>query len=182
MVAVLCFLIAVTQAPLHASHIGLWSEWSSTLRCSFQSDPPGLLALYVVHHAPVQAAGSRFRLEPSADLTMVYQSETLHLGYAQGNLRDGVEIHYGTCLQGDYLVATVIYLADGNSAPCSYVTVAPHPDVASGEPEVWNCAEGWVPDGFVTKIYVVKGGNCPGWCFASPTENTTWGAIKALYQ
>ena len=153
--------------------------------CSIDGSSPGPVTVYMLIRYPQDVGKVRFRVVPSPGLHMEYLSEVINALTWTGNTQDGIEVDFEACLGGERLVATIMYNFVGTSEPCSYLEFAPHPSATSGSAEVWDCrASYWKIPGRIRRLYVKNECDMSAyWCIlGTPTEETTWGAIKALYE
>jgi hypothetical protein len=142
----------------------------------------GVMEVYVVYDGRlwIISAGG-FRVRSGEGFTGVYLGETVDGGLLTlGNTQDGLAMS-GINQDGPVLLATIRYMTDGTSAPCSHLEVVEHPEYGSI----------WVTD--LDKVYSLPDPgpllvNVPWpddscvWCVSpNPVETTTWGGVKALY-
>jgi hypothetical protein len=97
---------------------------------------------------------------------------------AIGGSQTGIAIAYGACLAAPIHVLTIQYFASGITPPCCYYPVVPDPNLPSGQIEVVDCAE---------TIVFATGGvgiiNPDATCDCDvPTQDTTWGKVKSIFQ
>jgi hypothetical protein len=97
-------------------------------------------------------------------------------GEVLGTTETGVTIGYGSCKTGTFWIITALYYVTA-AEPCCHWTVVADPYVPSGKIDIADC------DYHLT--YATGGGaivNATEACNCDvPTENTTWGKVKALY-
>lgn len=190
-----CALLLLGPAVLNAqieSSIVVWGNPDDPL-CEI-ADVPGERTVYVVHRFNPGMNAARFKIESGPGITMTYVSEVHYFASTVGNTQDGISVCYGTCTLGNQLIASITYLAYGTSSQCSRVHVVPHPSAQTVEAIKCN--------GVATRTYVedlvishAGTGGCGcgdthGFagtaqvfgCLPVAVENTTWGAIKALYR
>ena len=182
---VVMILVATTSTQLRAQSIEatitLSSDPSAT-SCTLVDNQEGLLNIYVLNEIPLGLVSSSFRVASSAGFNADYMSETIHMLFHTGDLRTGIEITYAYCASGTVLLATMTYMGHGNSEPCAYLEVLPHPDSFSGSIEVMNCAFDTFRGGTLGPLLVNPvSSQCAPWCVVS-VQSSTWGAVKALYR
>lgn len=173
------------------SWTSLWVTWNCHDRwCQECVIAPGtgLFRVYVTHEFPRATIGVRFRLVADPGLNFTYLSEMIQLddtyihGYS-GNTQDGITIDCTYDRGWDpldryrVLLATVDYFATVAPEECAALRFASHPDADSGSIEIQGYDFVWRPPTYIFDLEVFP---CGGWC-AWATENSTWGAIKALY-
>jgi hypothetical protein len=155
-------------------------------------DKVQLRTLRIFHKLNNGMIGSRFKLLADPGVPLTYVSETFHTATASGNTQEGITLCYGSCLGGDLLLVSVDYMAYGTSEGCKQIRLVPHPDAETVDAVRCDL----VPVGtYVGDLYLIAapgGCGCPpehGFpgvpeffgCGPTPTRETTWGAIKALY-
>jgi hypothetical protein len=181
-----------------AGRIGI-SVDEATLDCDLTDIASGVATLYVVHDLCPGSSGSRLRLETSPGFTGSLISEIHPFPATIGDAFSGVSITYGACLASPVVLLVLNYQFYGTSSTCSYVRVIAHPLSPDQRIEVWDCEHTpnrmiphpgglhvnryvpptfyWCPDGDEGDI---PGCNpIPG---TVPTNASTWGQIKALYE
>ena len=193
-------------AAAQGGYIGVFENPQGS-DCDLQDTFPAVRQFYVVHHAAASGArGSRFRVVQGGGALLIFLTETPAFTLFEGSAEPGLTVCYNACYTSPVLVTTLIYFGQGLSLPCSYISVEAHPEALSGRVEKLDC------DGAVLSISgftsPLNGGvSCP--CFVSPlsqdknaepstkaprkpgsfplcqpvpTEASTWGRIKALYE
>jgi hypothetical protein len=181
--------LATAVAPAMAQYgtLGVYSE-PSGCNCNVYDTLPGnLVSVYVVHRGMVQGLqGVRFIVAGGGGMTMTYlaQSKVGPPLEITGNIVDGYNVSYGSCLTGNLLIMEIVYLGTATSATCSWLDVAAAPSSSTGQVEGWDCDGGVVTVGG-ERTPVNPDATCacemPG-CQPVPVEGTTWGGIKALYR
>ena len=151
------------------------------------ADPAGLSCtlgmtttlVYVVHFNTAAATACQFALEAPAGLTHL---ATIAGGtnLLLGNALTGAGVSYGMCRQGPIYVAMVMY-SGAVTTPCDLISVVADP---SANPPGIYMADCSTPNPVAFEITtsgsaVFSDGSCD--CNV-PTEDTSWGQIKALYQ
>lgn len=146
-----------------------------------------LVEVYVVHRDIVTGLrGVRFIVTGGGGMTMIYLSEAkiggpLEIG---GNIVDGYDVFYGSCVTGSLTIMRITYFASGTSATCSWLEVSAAPTAVTGQVEGDNCDDQVVlVDGLQTPVN--PDGTCECIlldCLPVPVQQTTWGGIKALYR
>lgn len=173
-------------------------EFDGTLRlqvdgfCSVHDNTVGMRTVHVIHFPNPGTTASRFKLVADAGVSMTYVSETNHVGTAMGNTQEGIAVCYGSCLAGADLLVSVSYMAFGTSENCSQIRIVPHPSAETVDAiRCDNTPVGsYVSDLYVTAvlgdcgcppIHAFQGSPSLFGCQATPTQASSWGAIKALY-
>jgi len=152
-----------------------------------------LKTVYVLHTLTPGVIASRFKIEESPNVTMVYVGETVHEPAYVGDTRVGITICYGVCKTSPVLLVSMQYAAFGTSGDCSAIYPVPHPSSTTfeavdcgGHTLVAGCSGAWVNqtincqgsppdcsvDGSVSGV--------PLSCTV-PTEPSTWGQIKSMF-
>ena len=101
-----------------------------------------------------------------------------------GNIVDGYDVRYGSCISGSLAIMQILYFGTATSATCSWVEVSAAPAAVTGQVEGSDCNE---------EVVVVSGRQSPVnpdescecsvlGCRPVPVEETTWGGIKSLYR
>ena len=147
-----------------ADHISVYVDQDGT-NCALGA--PGFLQPYVVHKLTTGTTGSRFKVQFPAG-TNIFGFNTPYTPV--GNIQSDISIGYGVCLTGSNSIgqisgnftAGVVQVLAADLQPTIIVTdcqVAEHP--ATGG-----------------TAYVGTTGNCNE---PVPTQQSTWGQVKALY-
>ncbi len=113
-----------------------------------------------------------------------------------GDTQNGMMVCYNSCVgSGNNMVAAVTYMRYGTSADCSQLMIVPYP--GSETVEEIDC--NFQPRALALQDFLMLsaggGAGCPCGglrydpgtpvtfdCTPLPTEETTWGRIKALYR
>lgn len=156
--------------------IGLYGDMGGT-SCWLNDKVAGLTPYYVVHMNTVSAAAAEFAAPKPACLLATWLSDTNAFPVTIGNSQTGVSIGYGSCRAAPVLILTLNYFTAGTTPACCLYPVLPHP--INGGPWMVDCTQTQYPVG--TNIAVVNG-NETCTCESVPTEDTTWGGVKALYE
>ena len=169
-------LFGASLAFGQAGSIGLFADTGAS-GCSLVDPFFMAQSVYVIHVFTPGATASEFMVAQSGGFNMIFTGEIQHQPTSIGSVMTGISIGYGGCFAGPILRVTMNYLGQGLSAPCSYLQVVPHPMNQSGAIEMVDC-------GFVKRP--ATGGrlivNPNATCQCSvPTQETTWGKVKALY-
>jgi len=137
----------------------------------------------------------RFAVEECGSFMLDYLAWTsAHFVNVGDNVNTGVAVTYnGGCNASPLLIGTISYFAHGDTPPCAYLRVIPDPSAVSGRIEGADCSlnktfpEGWplaVNSDGTCSCGAVLGGGGPIMppCNPVPTEETSWGKVKALYR
>ena len=175
-VAMLCVASLVFA---QGGSIGAFGDPGGT-DCNLYDAAPGLMSVYIVHMNTAGATASQFYAPtPACFLGATYLSDSPAFPVAIGSSQTGIAIAYGACLPSPIHVLTIQFFGQGLTPECCWFKPEPHP--SSSEEfllEKWDC------DGVLQDEY-------PGWAIinpdlrtycGTPSGNTTWGAIKVLYQ
>jgi hypothetical protein len=159
-----------------AGSIGLFADAGGS-SCSLD-EGTAVSFIYVIHVLTPGATASEFMVASSAGFNMIYIAEVYFKPVNIGDLRTGISIGYGSCFQSPTLLARMDYVVSPLATdPCSYLEIVPSPASASGAIEIVDCADNVVPAG---GIPLVINPNMHCQCDV-PTQDTTWGKLKALY-
>ena len=168
-----------------AAGIGAYSDQTGT-SCSFNPGPFALVTLYLVQDVP-GATASKFMISDLSGMTATGSGVTP--GFLSiGAFNTGIEIAYPVCQNTKVVIGTLGYFHQMETMSCARtVQVVAHPgSQVAGEVIYVDCN---LPFG---NIQVTQGGRawggtdseaCGG-CFEPtvPTNEATWGGIKALYR
>ena len=140
--------------------------------------PAGLKQYFVVHVNTTGATASQYRAKVPVCMTQTgaqWLSDTNMFGVTVGNSQTGVAVAYGMCKIGNVHTQTISVFAMGMTGACCRWFVDGDPII--GFIKGTDCA-------FAT--FYPTGGqgiiNPNGTCQCSvPTQDTTWGQVKALY-
>ena len=168
---VVCLLLAAAPAGAQVGILALTTDIAGT-DCVLTDDGPGTETYYVVHVDVVGATGVLYSAAVPACATGVsYITDIQQFPVKIGNSQVGASIGYGGCLSGTINAVQILCgVADLSPACCQ-----------------WDLLTQTITDcGFVDQqinttnaSFIDGNGSCP--CTV-PTEETTWGHIKAIYE
>jgi hypothetical protein len=171
-------ILASGLAYGQAGFIGLFTDFGYT-DCSLV-DTPGEVSVFAIHKASAGATASQFRIAVDPGMTCTTVEVINNFPTTLGDPASGISISYGFCYPSDILLFTWVFSCSGTSAPCSIMEVVPDPAAASGTIEVFDCNQFKLVGGGGI-MYVNPDGSCD--CGeVVPSEDTSWGQIKSLYQ
>ncbi len=170
--------------------------------CDIIDFAPGLVTVYLIHMYTPGAMGARFMVEYGADVAMTYLGEEMNYVVESGNALTGITVCYEACLSSPIVIGEILYFGHGLSAPCSYMSVEPHPEASwlevldcemnvvygTGGIAIVNSDGGCYCD--LPPVYPSAPGNDrgtssktsnPPFCATVPVHQSPWGQIKALY-
>ncbi len=162
-----------------AGSIGIFADPVGA-NCNLIEAPPlGLKMYYVVHVYCPGATASQYRAKvPLCMTAAIWLSDTNMFPVAVGNSQIGFSTGYGACKVSPIHTQIINVFGQGLTGPCCRWFVDADPLLPSGQIEVSDC-------GF-NVIYATGGQgivNPNGTCQCNvPTEDTTWGQVKALYE
>ena len=169
-------VLAASMAFAQAGSVGVFGD-NLGMNCNLLDvAPAGLKQYYVVHVNTTGATASQYRAKlPTCFTGVTYLSDTNMFGVTVGNSQTGVAVAYGMCKVGNVHLQTISVFAMGLTGPCCRWIVDGDPII--GFIKGTDCA-------FAT--FLPTGGqgiiNPNGTCQCSvPTQDTTWGQVKALY-
>jgi hypothetical protein len=139
--------------------------------------PAGLKQYYVVHVYTTGATASQYRAKLPACMIQtgaMWLSDTNVYSVTLGNSQNGVAVAYGSCKVGPIHTQTINVFAMGLTPACCRWVVDGDPAV--GPVMGADCSfNTFYPTG--GQSIVNKNSTCDG----TPTEDTTWGHVKALF-
>ena len=154
--------------------IGIFADNAGT-NCNLPGTP-GIAYYYFVHVNAIGATASQWAAPAPTCMTAVRLADMPVFAVNFGNTTTGITVGYPTCQTGTFHIMTALYQVMA-AGPCCRWSVIPDPSLASGKIEIPDCfyamAYGTGGQGIVN-----MGPSCP--CNV-PTEETTWGQVKALY-
>jgi len=167
-----------------AGSLAIYSDLAFT-DCSYVDDTPGaLFRFYVVHiNSPVTVEASIFRVDIGT-LVGTYAGMNQHGNWVIGDPFTGVDVVYRSlpdCRETPYIVLSLTYVMAGLSPACTRITLTPHG--ITGRLLVSDCTLTDHPL-TVSSLIVNPDASCQSAanCGPIPVAETSWGAIKALYQ
>jgi len=170
-------MLGATMAFAQAGSIGIYSDETGT-NCNLTATP-GLVFYYFLH---VNTTGARVSAWAAPVPTCF---PAVYLGYftedpfwfCLGDPETGIAISYGgECTVGTFVILKAIYNVLEPATDCCLWSVGPHPRF--GRIEGSDCDFNLIlPTG--GQGIINSNPTCP--CGAVPTEDTTWGQVKALY-
>jgi hypothetical protein len=161
--------------------IGIFSDVVG-VDCNLLDVGMGLGAYNVVHTGTTGSMACAFVAAHPACLTATYLSDTHPFPVTIGSSQTGVAVGYGSCRVGAIHVLTINYFTMGTTPACCYYPVTCDPRESN------RCAGGLLDTVDCSQHPAVAS---PGFgminanqsCLCSvPTEDTTWGQVKALYR
>ena len=169
-------VFAASMAFAQAGSVGIFGDPAGT-DCNLPDAIPGLTPYYVVHVNAV-AIASQFWAPTPACMTATYLSDTAVFPVTIGSSQTGVAIGYGACQAGNIHCLTLNYFTSGTTPACCLFPILPDPVAPSGEIEVVLCDN---------SLVFASGGagiiNSDASCLCDvPTQETTWGKVKSLYE
>jgi hypothetical protein len=180
-------LLIAAAALGQYGEIGVYTDQGGCDCNVYDSVPGNLVSVYVVHRNISQGlTGVRFVVTGGGGMMMTYLGES-KVGPPMeitGNIVDGYDVRYGSCITGSLTIMEILYLGMATSATCSWLEISAAPNAVTGQVEGSDCNE---------TVVVVSGRQTPVnpddtcecinlSCQPVPVEETTWGGIKALYQ
>jgi hypothetical protein len=117
---------------------------------------------------------------PPACFEGIWLSDTWVWQSTNGNSQSGVTVIYALCFGAPIQihVLTINYFGYGTTPPCCVYRPTAHPHAPSGQIEVYDCDYNLL-FGTAGCAVINPDASCP--CWATPTEQSTWGKVKALY-
>jgi len=148
-------------------------------------DQAGLVSIPVVHVLTPGATACQFSAPlPGCWTNAIFLSDTAVFPVTIGSSQAGVAVGYGACLGSPIHVLTInVFSQTPITDPyaCCGWPVLPDPNVVSGKIEVVDCVNDLLyADGVMSYVVAGEGNQCEDCTTA--TEQSTWGAVKALYR
>jgi len=169
----LVLVLGATVAFAQNGSIGIFAD-NAGASCSLPAT--GLVTYYFVHVNAIGATGSQWAAPKPACLTGTRITDIAVFAVVLGNTEVGITVGYGLCKVGTFHIESVLYNAT-SATDCCYFSVIPDPNLTSGKIEI--------PDCLFNLTYGTGGQgilNSNPTCNCNvPTEDTTWGQVKALY-
>jgi len=180
-------LLIVAPAMGQYGTLGVYSD-ETGCECNVYDTLPGTLVnVYIVHRNIVDGLnGVRFIVTGGGGMSMTYLGES-KIGPPMeitGNIVDGYNVSYGSCVTGGLTIMQIAYFGMASSSTCSWLEVSAAPGAPGGQVEGSDCDDAAVTvAGLQTPVNPDATCECdvPG-CQPVPVEETTWGNIKALYR
>jgi len=161
--------------------IGIYAD-PAGVDCNIRDVPSGLMTVYIVHTNTAGATASQFSAPKPACMTgATWLSDTAVFPVTLGNSQTGVTVGYGSCRAEPIHVLTMNYLVTDPSQSCCMYRVLPDPGLGSGKVEVVDCAFNLQYGTGNTSTVNANSSCLCGLESVIPTEQTTWGHMKALY-
>jgi len=173
-------MLVASMAFAQAGSVGVFAD-PLGLNCNVLDGPPmGLKQYFVVHVYTTGATAVQYRAKVPLCMTAtgaMWLSDTNMFAVAVGNSQVGIGIAYGSCLVGPIHTQIINVFAMGTTPACCRWFVDADPNVPSGKIEGSDCSfVVFYPTGGQGIINPITGCMCN-----IPTQETTWGNVKALY-
>jgi hypothetical protein len=174
------FAASLAFAQTGLGSVGIFGDPMGTNCNLLDQGGPGVKLYYVVHVLTTGASASQYMAKVPACMTgtgAMYLADTNPFPVTLGNSQTGVAVAYGGCRVGPINTQIIQVFGMGLTPPCCRWYVVGDP-VVSPQVQVSDC-------NFV--VWPATGGqgviNPDGSCQCSiPTQDTTWGQVKALYE
>lgn len=158
-------------------------------QCNYVDAGAALVPVYAVHMFSPGATASQWRLITGGGFNCTYTGEIVHMPTSIGSTPAGISLGYGGCLVSPILLVTINYFCMGTSPECAWLQVVGDPGSGSGLIEIVDCSfTAWIAcanyaggDGVGCTITMNGNETCPCVDGPCPTEESTWGRVKALY-
>ena len=169
------FSPALAQLDMEGGNIGVFADDAGT-SCNL-SDAPGVLSVYFLCLGAIDATASQWAAPHPTCLHAEHISDVCAFPIYIGDTETGIIVGYPTCKVGTFLIVTATYNVLESATECCRWSVVPDPSLPSGKIETVDC---------FFMVHYPPGGqavvNATPECTCSvPTEDTTWGKLKALY-
>jgi hypothetical protein len=171
-------MLVASLAFAQAGSVGIFAD-PQGLSCNLVDQvPAGVKQYYVVHVYTTGATASQYRAKVPTCMTgtgAMYLADTNLFGVTIGNSQTGVAVAYGACMVGPINTQIISVFGMGLTPACCRWVVDGDPAV--GQVSGADCAFiVFNPTGGQAMINPTSGCQC-----SIPTEDTTWGQVKALY-
>jgi hypothetical protein len=175
----LVLILGASMVFAQAGSIGIFSDQTGT-SCNLTATP-GLVYYYFLHVNTTGAKAAAW----SAPVPTCFPA--VFLGYLTedpfyfciGDPETGITVAYHGCKTGTFLIMKALYNVLGAATDCCRWSIGPDPHVPSGTIEGADCSGNMIhPSGGYAILNATAACNCDIYV---PTENTTWGQVKALY-
>ena len=171
----LVLVLGATMAFAQNGSIGVFADNTGT-SCSLPGS--GTVSYYFVHVNAIGATASQWAAPKPACLTGTRLADIPVFAVNFGTSEAGITVGYGTCSVGTFHILTALYSVT-SAENCCYFSVIPDPNLESGKIEIPECAPDFnMSYGTSGQGIINSGLTCD--CNV-PTEDTTWGQVKALY-
>ena len=171
--------LCATTAFAQVGNIGLFDDVNGT-DCEHEDTVSGLQAIYVVHVNGVAAASDFAAPIPSCWTGGSFLSDTAVYPVTIGSSPTGVSIGYGACTPSPNHILTINVFGQGTGDTCCRMTIQANVNVPSGQIEIVDCGGSLFQIGPIGGTIII---NPDGSCSCDvATQNTTWGALKSLYE
>ena len=171
---------AASLAFAQAGSVGIFADPAGVECDLWDIGDPGIRLYYVVHVYTTGATASQYRARIPTCLTASgadYLADTNMFSVTLGNSQSGVAVAYGTCLYGPIHTQTIQVFGVGLTPACCRWIIDADPMLPSGKIEGSDCNYVvFYPTGGQGIVNPHSGCTCK-----IPSEDTTWGHVKALY-
>jgi hypothetical protein len=169
-------LFAASAASAQIGVIGIYGD-AGPGDCAIAYGAVNTIQTIWVYHALTGGAkASKWAAPQPACFNALYLADVDVYGVSLGSSQVEKDIGYGVCEVGTFQILGINYLSFGGGAVCCEYPVVPAPSL--GIVQAVDCADVEVTSGSGASGTINPDGTCP--C-AVPTEETTWGTVKALY-
>lgn len=169
-------MLVASLAFAQAGSIGIFADPAGA-SCNLV-DVNGLGLYYIVHVYTGGATGSEWVATKPACHTGMWLSDQNQFSVVLGTTQAGYSVGYGSCKIGTVHICTMQFFNSGTTGNCCLWKVLPHPANANGRIEGSDCNFDLItPTGGAAYVNSNAGCNCN-----VPTQDTTWGGVKALFE
>jgi hypothetical protein len=170
--------VASAQVNPAAGRIGIFGDATAS-SCVFTTSETSTFNVYVVHVENSLGIGGVEFWAPKPDcLNAEWLADINIFGFVLGNTQTGYTTGYGICATGTTHVCTMRFLGNGPTSECCVYYVYDHPAQPSPYYEFSDCNLNLVYGGAKAGM---ANPNSSCTCESIPVQDTSWGAIKALY-
>lgn len=174
-------LLCAGPALAQQGTIGLYQDTGGSF-CELNAVPGTTLNVFVVHIATVGAKAVQFKVIQEAGASLLWLADAPLVGIIIGDTQTGAAVAFGSCRVGPNAFLRIDYFVGSPQPSCSRLRVVPDPLACTPGLLAVDCAP--IP---LTAAQPVNGGtlvinpdaSCP--CNVVPTEESSWGQIKSLF-
>lgn len=172
-------LLGATVAFAGVGRVGAFGDAAGTTCVITQPPAGGTFYVYLVHIETDGVFGASFWAPKPACLNASHLADINAFPVVVGTTQTGYGVGYGTCKTEPFLVCSILFTSLGPSSDCCVYYILPDPNIGpNADYEFSNCDFETVLGGGKAGV-VNQTAACS--CEDIPTEDSSWGKIKALY-
>jgi hypothetical protein len=168
--------MAFAQTP---GHLGLYSDANASDCRVLETAYPTIYQVYVIHELASDVAGCVFSVPVPSCAAVSWIADESDFVVKVGFSPSGVDFGYGGCRISPIVVTRILYLGSATQDCCPLVIEGSTVPVEPDYPAAVVCGMEWHNEPVtVSPAYFHSNATCG--CTV-PAQETTWGAVKALY-